>query len=150
LRAAFRGYGHRVDEDEMRARLAGARVGRLGTVSAEGVPHLVPVCFALAGELVFTAVDAKPKRPGTLRRVTNIVATRRAVLLVDEYAEDWNSLWWVRVDATARIVQAEETRRRALDVLIDKYPQYESSPPPGPVIELSALRLSAWTAVDDD
>jgi len=143
-------YRRRVDERVMRARLAAARVARLATVSPEGVPHLVPVCFALAGDVVFTAVDAKPKRSVTLRRVTNIAATGRAALLVDEYTEDWRGLWWVRIDAAARIVEAEETRRRALDALTDKYPQYESSSPPGPVIELFSLNWLAWAAGDVD
>jgi PPOX class probable F420-dependent enzyme len=132
----------------MRARLSAARVGRLATVSAEGLPHLVPVCFALVGDDVFTAVDAKPKRGGTLRRLVNIAATGRAALLVDEYAEDWNALWWVRVDARARVVMDEQTRRRALDALMEKYPQYAATPPPGPVIELSELRWSAWSPGD--
>lgn len=135
-------------DSEMRARLSAARVGRLATVSAEGLPHLVPVCFALVGDDVFTAVDAKPKRGGKLRRLVNIAATGRAALLVDEYAEDWSALWWVRIDAHGRVVEDEQTRRRALDALIEKYPQYAATPPPGPVIELSALRWSAWSPGD--
>ncbi|HUS14032.1 MAG TPA: hypothetical protein VM536_03345, partial [Chloroflexia bacterium] len=44
--------------------LSAARVARLATSSPAGVPHLVPVCFALdapAGAL-YIALDAKPKR----------------------------------------------------------------------------------------
>jgi len=39
-------------------RMHEARVGRLGTVTLDGRPHLVPVCFALVDEVVYTAVDA--------------------------------------------------------------------------------------------
>ena len=45
-----------------RERFAAARVARLATVGADGVPHLVPVVFAVDGDTVYTAVDRKPKR----------------------------------------------------------------------------------------
>ena len=79
-------------------RVRDARVGRLGTVTPDGRPHLVPVCFALREETVYTAVDAKPKSTLALRRLANIEATPSASLLVDHYDEDWTHLWWVRVD----------------------------------------------------
>jgi len=36
-------------------------VARLATVGADGRPHVVPVCFALDGDMLYTAVDEKPK-----------------------------------------------------------------------------------------
>src|SRR5579884_3486955 len=50
-----------VDDDEVRARFARARVARLATVDGQHRPHLVPVCFAFDGATIVTAVDAKPK-----------------------------------------------------------------------------------------
>ena len=41
-------------------------------VSADGAPHVVPVCFVLVDELAFTAVDHKPKRRRQLRRTANL------------------------------------------------------------------------------
>ena len=52
--------------EEARARFAAARVARLATADAAGVPHLVPVVFAVDGDLVYSAVDAKPKRTTAL------------------------------------------------------------------------------------
>src|SRR5262249_12517357 len=54
----------RVDlvEAEARRRFAAARVARLATVAADGRPHLVPVTFAVRGDVLVTAVDHKPKR----------------------------------------------------------------------------------------
>ena len=88
----------------MRALVADARVGRLATVGADGTPHAVPVCYALVGDVVYTAVDHKPKRSQRLRRTANIAATGGACLLVDEYDEDWSALWWVRLDGAGRVV----------------------------------------------
>src|SRR4051812_13262884 len=92
-----RGKMYRVDEDEQRRRVAAARVGRLGTSEGDGAPHLVPVCFVLSADTVYSAVDGKPKRTTRLRRLANVRARPAATLLVDEYAEDWSRLWWVRL-----------------------------------------------------
>jgi PPOX class probable F420-dependent enzyme len=121
-------------------RLARARVGRLATVTADGRPHIVPVCFVLHDDLVFTAVDAKPKATTALARLENVRATGRASLLVDHYEEDWSKLWWVRVDGPADVVESEA----ALDALAVKYEQYRAERPTGPVIAISPARWRSW------
>jgi PPOX class probable F420-dependent enzyme len=127
-----------------RALLAAARVGRLATVRPDGRPHVVVCCFAVEGDLVWTAVDAKPKRHARLQRLANLRANPHASLLVDHYEEDWERLWWVRVDGPAAVF--EEGDPRALAALTAKYPQYAASPPAGPVIALTIERVSAWAA----
>ena len=47
-------------EFDPEARFAQAPVARLASVTAGGMPHLVPVVFALSDNVVYTAVDAKP------------------------------------------------------------------------------------------
>lgn len=130
----------------MRARVAGARVARLATVGAGGDPHAVPVCFALRGQTVYSAVDHKPKRGGRLRRVTNIEANGRACLLVDEYAEDWAELWWVRLDGRGRVVDDPDEATRAIAALAGKYQQYRERPPDGPVLAVDITRWTGWSA----
>ena len=120
-----------------------ARVGRLGTVTPDGRPHLVPVCFALLDEVAYTAVDAKPKSTLDLRRLRNIEATPATCLLVDHYDENWTQLWWVRLDGSARVVGSAPEAERAKQALTSKYPQYATVAIPGPVI---ALEISAWAA----
>ena len=127
----------------MRARVESAHVARLATVTADGRPHAVPCCFALVGETVYSAVDAKPKSTLALRRLANIAANPACALLVDEYHDDWSQLWWVRLDGVARVVTEADERRRALGRLADKYVQYAETPPPGDVI---AIDLSGWRA----
>ena len=127
----------------MRARVAGARVGRLATVTTSGRPHVVPCCFALDGDVVVSAVDAKPKSTLALRRLDNLRAHPAASLLVDHYAEDWATLWWVRLDGTGRVVEDGAGRDAALALLAAKYEQYRRDPPPGPVV---ALEVTAWRA----
>lgn len=135
-----------VDSDEMRARVEPARVARLATVGADGRPHLVPVCFALLGEVVYSAVDHKPKRTTHLRRLANVQATGQASLLIDEYGEDWRTLWWVRLDGNARVVGDPVEANRAVAALVGKYPQYARQPPSGPVLAVTVTRWSGWSA----
>jgi PPOX class probable F420-dependent enzyme len=133
-----------VEPSERRHRLATARVGRLGTVTPEGRPHLVPCCFALVGDSVYSAVDAKPKSTLALRRLANVRVEPRASLLVDHYAEDWATLWWVRVDGTARVLDGGPERESALAALATKYDQYRGHPPPGAVLALDVTAWRAW------
>jgi PPOX class probable F420-dependent enzyme len=146
-------HNENVDEEEARRRLVAARVGRLATVTPGGAPHLVPVVFALVEDVLYSAVDGKPKTTRALQRLANIDATGRASLLVDEYTDDWSTLWWVRVDGGARVITAENSKRRrgrpeqvaiALEALTRKYPQYVSQPPTGPVIAVRATRWRWW------
>ena len=126
---------------------ASARVARLATVGPAGAPHLVPCVFALAGDTIYSAVDAKPKRHTALRRLANVAAEPRVVLLADHYAEDWTALWWVRADGAARVVPAAaDEGHRALLALTARYPQYAAAPPPGPVLAVDVHRWSGWSA----
>ena len=122
-----------------RQRFAGARVARLATVTPEGAPHLVPIVFALVGDVVHTAVDAKPKRHRALRRLVNIAHEPRVSVLADHYDEDWSALWWVRADGIATVTDEPEP------ALIAKYPQYAVAPPAGPCLRIAVHRWSAWS-----
>jgi PPOX class probable F420-dependent enzyme len=134
----------------MRRRLAGARVARLATVRPDGRPHLVPCCFALDGETLYSAVDAKPKTTLALQRLENLAAHPAASLVVDHYEEDWSALWWVRVDGPARVLPpggdgpGAAEYRAASDLLAAKYPQYHHRPPPGPVVAIDIVTWRAW------
>jgi PPOX class probable F420-dependent enzyme len=120
-----------------------ARVARLATVDPDGRPHIVPICFALDGDTLYTAVDEKSKSTRRLRRLVNIEANPGVEVVVDHWDEDWSKLWWVRLGGEARIVENDE---RGLDLLQAKYPQYRDRPPAGPFIVVTILRRSVWQA----
>jgi len=130
-----------------RERFATARVARLATVDASGQPHLVPLVFVLSGETIYSAVDAKPKRSTALRRLANVVANPRVALLVDHYDEDWENLWWVRADGAGRVLDPDAPEARsAVALLAERYPQYRSQPPPGPVLAIDVDHWTSWSA----
>jgi PPOX class probable F420-dependent enzyme len=134
-----------VDFDPV-ASFARAPVARLGTVAPDGGPHLVPVVFALQDEVVYTAVDAKPKTTQRLRRLANIQRNPLVSLLVDHYADDWTQLWWVRVDGIAAIHHDGNVLHAGHDLLRVKYAQYQSVPLKSPVIAIAVRRWSSWHA----
>ena len=93
-----------------------SRVAHLATADARAVPHVVPVCFALAGRTLYITIDAKPKRApgGTLKRVQNILANPTVAVVVDRYDEDWARLGWVMLRGQAEILaDGLRARRRA-------------------------------------
>lgn len=135
-----------MDQVTMLGLVSTARVGRLATVRRDGRPHIVPICFVVTDDFVYSAVDDKPKRHPHLQRLSNIAATGAASLLIDEYDDDWTRLWWVRLDTRARLVHDSAETELAIRLLSEKYQQYRHQPPSGPVIALDVDRWAGWSA----
>jgi PPOX class probable F420-dependent enzyme len=139
-------------EFDARASFSRSPIARLATITPDGLPHLVPVVFALdAGpedgpDVLYTAVDAKPKSTRRLRRLANIDHHPQVSLLVDHYAEDWTQLWWVRADGDAAVHDSGAALETGYGLLRAKYPQYQSVSLDGPVIAVTVRRWSAWRA----
>jgi PPOX class probable F420-dependent enzyme len=132
----------------MRDRVERARVARLATVGAGDRPHLVPICFVLEGDVLYSAVDRKPKRSPNLKRIENVRANPHVTVLVDHYDDDWTQLWWVRLDGRARVLTEGAERERALALLAAKYPQYSADTPGGPVLAIDIERRRSWAHGD--
>ena len=133
-----------MDITTIRARVEQARVARLATVRADGRPHLVPCCFVLNNEVLYSAVDAKPKSTVALRRLDNIRAVPSVAMLVDYYDDDWAALWWIMIDGRARVIDSGPEFDHALQLLAGKYEQYLRNAPPGPVIAIDVTGWRAW------
>jgi PPOX class probable F420-dependent enzyme len=129
----------------VRDRAEAAPVARLATVDGEGRPHLVPCCFAFAGDVAYSVVDHKPKRSPALRRLDNIRANPSVCLLVDHYEDDWSALWWVRFDGRARLLDEGPEHASALALLRTKYSQYRATPPSGTVIAIDVTAVRSWS-----
>jgi PPOX class probable F420-dependent enzyme len=117
----------------------------LATAGADGRPHVVPIVFAVEGDTIYSAVDAKPKRTTELRRLANVEANPQVSVLVDYYEDEWQKLWWVRADGRAEILGASEASK-AIDLLAERYDQYVAEQPPGPVLAIEVERWSGWSA----
>jgi PPOX class probable F420-dependent enzyme len=134
-----------VTRQQARSRFAEAKVARLATVDPQSRPHLVPIVFALAGETIYSVVDAKPKRTTELRRLRNVRSNPLVSVLVDHYDDsDWEALWWVRADGSARVLGLDQPEAgAAVALLARRHPQQR---PAGPVLAIDVERWTGWAA----
>jgi PPOX class probable F420-dependent enzyme len=122
------------------------RVGRLATADKSGMPHVIPVCYAVDGETLYITIDEKPKRRDVpLKRVRNIRENPQAAFVADRYDEDWSRLGWVMLRGRAEILQSGVEHDRAQELLRARYPQYRAMKLAGlPVIALRIERIASW------
>jgi PPOX class probable F420-dependent enzyme len=139
-------------EAEMRRRVDEARVGRFATVRPDGNPHLVPICFALLegvdGDVIVSGIDEKPKTTFALQRLRNVSEHPAVTLLVDHYEDEWERVWWVRVDGRGRVINDDAERELAVAALRAKYRQYEHVGIPGAVLAIDVEGWRGWSYLD--
>lgn len=132
------------DPTDLNARLAGAPVARLATIRPDGTPRLVPITFAVVDGLICSVVDTvKPKASVRLARLDDVRRDPRVGILVDSYDQDWERLWWVRVDGVAVVVDEHPA---AVVALRAKYPAYANAVLDGPLLVVTPLAWSGWSA----
>ena len=124
------------------------RVGHLGTVDEGGRPHVVPVCYALAGATLYITIDGKPKRQDRpLRRLRNIAGNPQIMVTVDHYDEDWSRLAWVMLSGQADILAGGAEHDAAQALLVARYPQLKTMHIADlPVIALRIAKVGSWAA----
>jgi PPOX class probable F420-dependent enzyme len=124
------------------------RVGHLATADAAGVPHVVPVCFALAGTNVYITIDDKPKRQRNkpLKRLRNIAENRFVSFVVDRYDDhDWSRLGWVMLRGQADILHSGAEHAEAQRLLRRRYAQLnEMAIERHPVIAIRIEHAISW------
>ena len=135
-----------LDAHEARRRFEASDVARLATVRPDGAPHLVPIVFALVGDVVYTAVDHKPKRTTRLQRLANLRAEPRCALLADAFDQDWSRLWWARADGEAEVIDAPAADHEGLVALAARHPPYRDRPPSATLVAILVTRWSGWAA----
>jgi PPOX class probable F420-dependent enzyme len=94
------------------------RVARFATRDPDGMPHVVPVCPVLDGDVLVFASDPNAK-------IVNLRADPRCAVVFDDYVEDWNLNHQVQIRGSATIVADGPEWDRAKALLDDKYRQYE-------------------------
>ena len=144
-----------VDAPELRRLVQDARVARLATIAADGRPRLVPCTFALAttpdgGDVLYSAVDDKPKASRDLARLRDVERDPRVTVLVDHYDDDWSELWWVRLRGTGRVLRDGPERDTALDLLAVRYAPYSRRRPDGAVLAIDVEDWRGWRAAGQD
>jgi PPOX class probable F420-dependent enzyme len=127
------------------------RVARLATVDAAGQPLALPICYVVAGDMIYSPTDAKPKRVPVqrLKRLQNIRNHPQVALVIDDYDEDWTQLSYVLLHGTAEIITDGPAFEQALVALRAKYPQYRAMPiQDNPMIAVHLTRVVSWGAIN--
>ena len=141
-----------------RAFLEEARRAVLATISPDGRPRLVPICFSLdpAEPVLYTPLDQKPKRsddPLALSRVRDIAADPTVSILVDRWDEDWSGLAWLRADGQAALVTSADgaaEHAAAVAALRARYSQYATHRLESrPLVRIAIERVTDWGALHE-
>ncbi|HEX4158118.1 MAG TPA: TIGR03668 family PPOX class F420-dependent oxidoreductase [Rhizomicrobium sp.] len=123
------------------------RIGHLATAGHSGNPHLVPVCFVVHEQALYTAIDEKPKSGQLLRRLRNILENPNVTFLADHYEEDWSRLGWIRIDGTAELLSDGPQRTEAIRLLRSRYKQYAAMHLSA-VIVIRIRHIRSWGNLD--
>jgi PPOX class probable F420-dependent enzyme len=132
--------------------VARARTATLATITADGRPRLVPICFVLVGDVVYSPIDEKPKTsdPRSLARLRDIERRDEVTALVDRWDEDWRHLAWLRVDGRAALTEEPAERTAAIAALRAKYAQYATHDLESrPLIRIAIERVRSWGDLSD-
>ena len=137
-----------------RALLGEARRAALATIAPDGIPRLVPVCYAVHPDVavLYIAIDDKPKRtadPHRLARVRDITGDPRVSVLVDRWDEDWARLAWLRAEGRATRLDPGAEHAVAVAALRGRYPQYATHRlDDRPLIRIEIDRVTTWGDLD--
>ena len=134
-------------DSEIRKFVSRFRVARFATSDQNAQPHVIPICFEIGNDLIYSAIDGKPKSGdfNTLKRVKNIRKNPKVSVLFDEYTENWEQLAYVLIRGEARVETDGSEREYGEGLLRDKYRQYGNYLMPGcPVIVISPKNIYSW------
>jgi len=129
-----------------RSFLDASRVAHLATADARGIPHVVPVCYAVTDTTLYITIDEKPKRRDVpLKRLRNIMENPAVAITVDRWDEDWSKLAWVMLRGRAEILADGPEHDAAQALLRARYEPYRTMDlAPLPVIAMRIERASSW------
>lgn len=133
--------------DAVRDFLSCRRVAHLASADRSGRPHIVPICFVVVGDTLYSTIDEKPKQgsPTHLKRLRNIAENPHVALLADRYDEDWTRLAWIMLHGRAEILTEGAEHQQAQTLLRARYAQYtQMALETLPVIALRIERVTTW------
>jgi len=118
-----------------------ARVARLATVDARGIPSNVPVCPLFDGGKIYLGTEARAKK------IRNIQTNPHVALAFDDYTNAWAYLRGIMIQGPARVVNRREFRALRKK-LYAKYLQYPVEAPltegAAAIVEVTPQRKFSW------
>lgn len=117
--------------------LNGHEVCRLATATKKGVPHVVPVIYAMDGSDVIIVVDY-----GT-RKLKNIRENGEVALVVDDYGPNRG----VTIQGKCEVLERGAEYRRLLKLLFERFEYYRRNPwkeGESPILKVHARSAASW------
>lgn len=135
---------HQLTEKEINDLLAYSMVGRLATVSADGIPYVIPVHFAYENQKIYIHGLIKGQK------LDNIAANANVCFEVDHFETfimppenspcDVNTQYQsVIVMGTAKLIEGEKEKTEALNYIVEKYTPLLAGMPFGNAIKATAV-----------
>ena len=114
-------------------------VCRLATVSGDGTPHVVPVCYILEGKHIYIVTDYGTKK------YRNILENPRVALVVDEYRPGRHKA--VVIQGEAEVLERGQEFRRISQLFfrrfkwarMDRWEEGET-----PMLKIKPLKVISW------
>ena len=127
-----------------------ARVGRLATADATGQPLVLPICYAFDGRVLYSAVDAKPKRRAAddLARVRNIRENPKVSLVIDEWILLEYACVFLPAQQNALVEQVSKAHAASPALLKSLGLAVDDSPELIPYCPLETLETSVYKAIE--
>lgn len=94
-------------------------VASIATADAHGSPHVVPICFAIGNNSAYIVTGESDKR------ARNVKENPQSALVADYYEDDWNRIGYVLIKGAAKILKTGEEYEEAVQLLRDRYPQFQ-------------------------
>ena len=130
-----------------------SEVARLAQLDNDASVQALPFVFVRYNNALWSPIDGKPKRTARLSRLDWIAHYPKVCVLIDEYAHDWQALWWLKLYGMASIEHEDHIDwGGAADGLARKYPQYEKTPMflgVPTMIRFQWDRCRSWAAAGD-
>jgi PPOX class probable F420-dependent enzyme len=124
-------------EKKEREFLESKELCRLATASADAVPHVTPVIYAIDGNDIIIVTDY-----GT-RKLKNLRENPKASLVVDDYHPNRG----VVVSGDSEIYEKGKEYLRLLKILLAKFETYRKNPwgeGEAPILKIRPTRVISW------
>ncbi len=145
----------KLNDERIEQLLSSWPVARLATRNSADQLKQIPIVFARHNGRLWSAIDGKPKKSGELSRIQNAIENPQGSLLLDEYNDDWQQLWWLQLDVSLEVIRLQDEHsteiisdtKAAVAALEQKYPQYQTIPvlrQPPTLLMMTINHISSW------
>jgi PPOX class probable F420-dependent enzyme len=115
-----------------------ARVGRVGSVTEKGRPHVVPVTYAYSSRQIYVGTETKRQW------VKNITSNPHVSIAVDEYSDEWTKIKGCVISGNARVITRGPEYQKSIELLCDKYPMEKEYGIHDAVVVVNIKRIACW------